>query len=111
MTRAPQKITLTMVLLTLLVVAIAVAEHAHPIVGAWEQADKGTHWTFRADGTGLMERTEPKYTARFKWTLRGNTLSLSTAGRVVPYQIIQHDAHNLVIRNPQVSQIYQLSRL
>ena len=96
--------------MVVLVAAVALAQPGQSIVGSWVQADKSCRWTFRADGTGFMERTQPKSTARFDWQVRGNTLQLSTAGTTIPYSVVQNDGQNLVIRNEQIAQVSQLKR-
>jgi hypothetical protein len=104
MTRVLGKVILMVVLVT----AMALAQPNSSIVGSWVQADQSTRWTFRADGTGFMEL--PNATARFNWQVQGQTLQVSTAGTSVPYQVVQFDGQNLVIRNVQVSRQYELRR-
>lgn len=92
----------------LLVTAVAFAQQG-TIVGSWVEANQGTRWTFRADGTGFMEQTNA--TARFDWRVQGQILQLSTAaGTSVPYKVVRFDGSNLVIRNEQISREYQLRR-
>jgi uncharacterized protein DUF5640 len=95
------------ILLIVMVAAVALAQ-PNSIVGSWVQADKGIRWTFRADGTGFME--QPNTTARFNWQVQGQTLQVKSSGMSVPYQVVQLDGQNLVIRNQQISQQYQLRR-
>lgn len=104
------KILKSLTLMIVLLGAVAFAQPGQSIVGSWSQADQNCRWTFKADGTGFMERTQPRSTARFNWTISGNTLQLSTAGISVPYSIVRYDGQNLVIRNEKVAQVYQLKR-
>ena len=98
------RVIIRVILMIAMVAAVALAQPNSSIVGSWIQSDQGTRWTFRADGTGFME--QPNTTARFNWQVRGQTLQVQTAGLSVPYQVIQLDRQNLVIRNQQVSQQY-----
>lgn len=104
------KVLSCITVMIVLIAAAALAQPAQSIVGSWVEADKNCRWTFRADGTGFMERTQPRSTARFSWQVRGNTLKLSTAGTTIPYSVVQNDGQNLVIRNEQIAQVYQLKR-
>lgn len=104
------KVLSSITVMIVLMAAVALAQPGQSIVGSWVQADKSCRWTFKADGTGFMERTQPRSTARFNWQVRGNTLQLSTAGTTIPYSVVQNDGQNLVIRNDQIAQVYQLKR-
>jgi hypothetical protein len=98
------------IIMAALLLATAVAQSDQSIVGTWIQDAQDTRWTFRADGTGFLERGQPKTTARFNWQFQGETLQVSTAGTSIPYAVIQNDGQTLVIRNERVAQVYQLRR-
>lgn len=101
--------TIKNILLTLVALTAVVLAQPGSLVGSWVDS-RDTQWTFRADGSGFMECGSPKTTARFNWQLQGQTLQVSTAGTSVPYQVVQFDGQNLVIRNQRSSQSYQLRR-
>lgn len=97
-------------MLLLLMAAVAVAQPGQTIVGDWVQESQNAKWTFRSDGTGFMERGQPKLTARFSWLLRGQVLQVSTASTSVDYEVVQSSAEVLVIRNSRGGQVYELRR-
>ena len=93
-----------------LLIATATAQ-PQAIVGRWVQDSPQVSWTFRADGSGFMERGTPKTTARFNWTLDGNILKLSTAtGVPITYQIVSRAQDRLVIVNRRLAMEYTLRR-
>lgn len=97
-------------LLLLVSTLLAMAQPSQDIVGSWVQDNQQARWTFRPDGTGFMERGQPKTTARFQWRVNGTILEVSTAGTSVPYELVQNDGSRLVIKNQRVSQVYELRR-
>jgi hypothetical protein len=100
---------LTFVLWTAL---MALAEPTDPkLFGTWTQeGGQATVWTFRPDGSGFMEQSNPRTTARFTWSCRGQRLSVCTAGLTIPYTVVSNDGSSLVIRNEQLSSVYKLKK-
>lgn len=89
----------------------AVSSQPSSIVGDWVQASPQVSWSFRADGTGLMERGQPATTARFNWQIEGGSLKLSTAsGTAVVYQILSSPPDQLNITNRRLGLEYHLKR-
>lgn len=80
------------------------------LVGTWAQDGDPATWTFRSDGTGFIERSNPRTTARFTWNCQGVRLQVATAGLVVPYTLVSSDGNSLVLRNERVSQTYRLTK-
>lgn len=100
----------TAIYLLILLTAVALAQPGQMIVGSWVQDSQNSHWTFRPDGTGVWERQEPKGMARFNWQLQGSTLQVTTAGTLIPYQVVRCDGQNLVIKNDRIARTYELRR-
>lgn len=79
--------------------------------GSWTQEGAApVVWTFRPDGSGFMEQTEPRTTARFTWDCRGQRLNVSTAGLSVPYTVVSNDGRSLVLRNEQLATVLKLKK-
>ncbi len=98
-------------ILTFLVLTIGVFAQADSrLVGTWTQDGEPATWTFRADGSGFIERSNPRTTARFTWNCQGVRLQVSTAGLIVPYTLVSSDGNTLVLRNERVSQTYHLTK-
>ena len=104
-----KKIGHTILLMSLMTLVCA-ARPSSAVVGAWVQAADSMRWTFRSDGTGFMERGNPKMTARFKWSVKGSILEVSTAGTSVPYKLVENTANTLVIKNQHVLKTYTLQK-
>lgn len=101
---------LRLLLLMGLLGAVSLAQ-ADFIVGSWVQDSQEVTWTFRNDGSGFMERGNPRTTARFSWTLEGNILKLSTSvGTPIVYQITSHTPTQMVIVNRRLAMEYTLRR-
>lgn len=97
-------------ILTLLLVG-ALKAQPNSILGDWVQATPQATWSFRADGSGIMERGQPAGTARFNWRIEGGVLKLSTAvGTPVVYQIMESPPNELVIVNRRLGVEYRLKR-
>jgi hypothetical protein len=90
----------------------AVAQATDPkMVGTWTQEGQAAAtWIFRPDGSGFMEQSNPRTTARFTWTCQGQILKVSAAGLSVPYTVLSNDGNSLVIRNDQVSTVLTLKK-
>lgn len=97
-------------LLSGLMTLVCVARPNSSVVGAWVQEADSMRWTFRPDGTGFMERGNPKMTARFKWNVKGRILEVSTAGTSVPYKLVESTANTLIIKNQHVLKTYTLQK-
>lgn len=82
------------------------------LFGTWTQEGAAeTVWTFRPDGSGFMEQTSPRTTARFTWTCQGQQLNVSAAGGLtVPYTVVSNDGTSMVLRNEQISTVYRLKK-
>ena len=107
------KVTFKALLIALLV--FVVAAMADPtetkLIGTWTQeGSQGAIWTFRADGSGFMEQTNPRTTARFTWSCQGVQLQLLSGNLVVPYTVISHSSNELVLKNNNSLQTYRLQR-
>lgn len=95
----------------LLIMLLAIASWAQSsslLVGTWLNDAHQSRWTFRADGTGFMEKAHT--TGRFSWQLQGSTLQVTTAGTSNPYEVVQCDAQALVIKNNRNGKVYNLRR-
>ncbi len=107
-----QKVSLKALVLTLLLVTLAAV--AGPtetkLIGTWTQEGEAAVWTFRPDGSGFMEQTNPRATARFTWSCQGVQLQVATGTLVVPYTIVSNNGSALVLRNEHSSATYRLSR-
>lgn len=105
-----KRITSSIFILALLLVGIVGAQPGS-VVGDWVQASPQATWSFRPDGTGIMERGQPAGTARFNWRIEGGVLKLSTAvGTPVVYQILESPPDELVIVNRRLGVEYRLKR-
>lgn len=101
----------TTALLFILLAAGSVLAQPASIIGDWVQDNPQVTWSFRGDGSGIMERGQPATTARFNWTVEGNILKLSTAtGAPVVYQIVPGAPNELVIVNRRLALEYHLRR-
>lgn len=98
------------VTLVLCLVMVAMAQQNNLIIGTWAQESGNVTWTFRANGSGLMERGEPRTTAHFKWSIEGRTLQVTTPGTSLSYRIVEVDEKNLIIENEHVGRSYRLFR-
>lgn len=95
--------------------ALAIAAVGDPadakLFGTWAQEGPSpVMWTFRPDGSGFMEQTNPRTTARFTWDCRGQRLHVSTAGLSVPYTVVSNDGQSMVLRNEQLSTVLKLKK-
>lgn len=97
------------VLWLILVATVALAQPSR-VLGTWVQEGKEAVWTFRPDGSGFMEQTTPRATARFTWSFEGERLQVCTGGLAVPYTILSADSQSLVIRNDQLETVYRLKK-
>lgn len=95
----------------LLIMILAVATWAQSstlLVGTWLNDAHQSRWTFRADGTGFMEKANT--TGRFSWELQGSSLQVTTVGTSNPYEVVRCDAEVLVIKNNRNAKVYNLRR-
>jgi hypothetical protein len=99
-------------LIAVLLCAMAVwAQPDAKLVGTWtEDGQMSATWTFRPDGSGFREQTNPKTTARFTWDCRGASLQVNAGGLSVPYTVLSNDGNSLVIRNEQLATTYTLRK-
>ena len=95
-------------LFTMFLVVAAWAQSSSLLVGTWLNDEHQSRWTFRADGSGFMERANT--TGRFSWQLQSSTLQVTTAGTSNPYEVVRCDAQTLVIKNDRNGKIYNLRR-
>ena len=108
-----QKVSLKALVLTLLLVTLAAVAGPSEarFIGTWTQeGEAAAVWTFRPDGSGFMEQSNPKTTARFTWSCQGVQLQLATGTLVVPYTVVSSNGNALVLRNEQTSATYRLIR-
>lgn len=86
--------------LWMILATMALAQVDPKVVGTWAQEGQaGSVWTFRGDGTGVMEQNRPQTTAHFSWTCQGAALRLVAGGLKVSYTVVKNDGQQLVIRN------------
>lgn len=107
------KVTFKALMIALLVFAVAAL--AGPtetkLIGTWTQeGSQGATWTFRSDGSGFMEQTNPRTTARFTWTCQGVKLQLLSGNLVVPYTVVSSSDNELVLKNNNSLRTYRLQR-
>lgn len=108
-----QKVSLKALVLTLLLVTLAAVAGPSEarFIGTWTQeGGAAAVWTFRPDGSGFMEQSSPKTTARFTWSCQGVQLQLATGTLVVPYTVVSSNGNALVLRNEHTSTTYRLLR-
>ena len=108
-----QKVSLKAIAIALLVfmVAAVACPSEAKLIGTWTQeGEQAATWTFRPDGSGFMEQSNPRTTARFTWSCQGVQLQVSTGNLVVPYTVVSNNGNDLVLRNDQSSQTYRFHR-
>ncbi len=99
------------VLTVFLLAGVLFAQTTQGFLGSWTLEDKTEMvWTFRPDGTGFMERSVPRSTARYTWSLRGDILSLTTTATEVSYSVIEQSSATLILKSHHSGKTYRLVR-